>query len=332
MSSEQSIEMVFLEKPKITPPLDICFDFDSEVSSDLCADAFSALSSVESSDTEMFSNALPGASTFNTPSWPSKQKISDAIQMLKAIDTLLVQKAQKEQTDLEYVMSETEMKHATQATFDVRKQMMESELGSHIHHFNWKGDPVFAHSATPPEVSLWVMLNPPNLQKPALRGYRVETLLYNAMTYVDPVVAKLHPGMPIPRRAKGFIAIMKGRTSKHYTRHGQWVHDKREGEGPYYDHGDAEVYRNPDYRVGNGFIDCEAIKSKRIWDLQQRIVEHKTRARGRTKWRNRQLPVTIEELNHKRYEPSPLRNCVNAPTTYDQVFVGNPQSKYAASI
>ncbi|KAL4872595.1 hypothetical protein BDV12DRAFT_193317 [Aspergillus spectabilis] len=184
-------------------------------------------------------------------------------------------------------MSEDIMKKIASQEFELRNVHCEDD--SWIHHFNWHGQPVYTHSATPPDISLWVILSdPPNLNSVALRPIRKQTLIRNAMCYVDPVVVHYNHGVPedyagdIPRCTAGLLRFAKGRTFKFYSPHGCWVNDAREREArTKRDEGDADFYYAPNTRVRNGFIDCHIIKPCQMWELRRRVIEKDHYGMGR---------------------------------------------------
>ncbi|KAL5341687.1 hypothetical protein BJX70DRAFT_43386 [Aspergillus crustosus] len=248
---------------------------------------------------------------------PSENSLTIASKESSPLTLKVISKEIKSNTcivDMDAAMTPVVMEERAMNELTYRDNRLLQSDGNLIHHFNWQRRPVFNHSSTPPEVSLWVMLSDaPDLTKPALRGFRVRTIFKNAMTYVDPVVVDYDIGDPLshgtdlPRFAAGLIRIARGRTFKYYTRHGTWRSDAQEGKTRL-DEGDSKHYCASNVRVGNGFIQHNTIRANMLWEYRRYLAEGV--------WRSRRMQRLVERRNAKlrkpHYIPSPLRNCVTA--------------------
>ncbi|KAL2853282.1 hypothetical protein BJY01DRAFT_244247 [Aspergillus pseudoustus] len=170
--------------------------------------------------------------------------------------------------------------------FMYRTYLLMQPGGHKIHHFNWRGGPVYQSSNTPPEVSLWFMTIDPKVHvKKHPRGFLwKELLLHNAQAWIDPVIVLSKTGGDLPQHPKTLLCFAKGRTKKLYTTHGSWRLDKNEGQ-TYCDTGHPKSYMNPKRRVGNGFIEGTSIRTRRNWGQYENLliaVAHQDRVETET--------------------------------------------------
>lgn len=191
---------------------------------------------------------------------------------------------------------------------EFRKEILEEEHGDMIHHFNWEGKAVCTRSNTPPVHSLFIMMTQPRVvAKNASNELWHKIIMKCAMEYVDPVVIYSEGG-DIPTHPEVLLNVAAKRTFKFYTRHGWWHKSKEEREGIIEDEEDVDFYMDKEVGVGNGFVECSAVKSRYQWYKQEEVRQWEA---DRERRRKRNLPTRIEDL-HPPYRRSRLRICIAA--------------------
>ena len=134
-----------------------------------------------------------------------------------------------------------------EAAFQVSREFVSRalmvDMADSIHHFNWRGSPVYEYSSTPPAISLLYLLSDPKVPKQS-DELRFQSILTRATIYIDPVLVALDGGWD-DLNTKGFelVRFATGRTSKFYTPHGKWIHDNKEkNDQTILDDGDIYIY------------------------------------------------------------------------------------------
>ncbi|RJE18658.1 hypothetical protein PHISCL_09008 [Aspergillus sclerotialis] len=194
-----------------------------------------------------------------------------------------------------------------EAEFQVSREFVSRALmvntAVDIHHFNWRGSPVYEYSSTPPAISLLYLLSDPKVPKQS-DELRLQAILTRATTYIDPVLVSLDNGWD-DLNTKGFelVQFATGRTSKFYTPHGAWIHDNNEKDDQtILDDGDICIYISPNMAAANGFVELCPIRSKSQWeaDRDRRIAYANSPDGSRF----------LAKMKNRVYVPSPLKYSV----------------------
>ncbi|KAL1863286.1 hypothetical protein Plec18170_000119 [Paecilomyces lecythidis] len=197
--------------------------------------------------------------------------------------------------------------------FNYREQMTAwaSTTGWGIHHFNWFGEPVFEYSDTPPAVSLWYIMSGPKVS-PLYDEMRVQSILFRALKFIDPVVYYGRDWRDLRRRGHDFIRAVTGSVFKCYTLHGTWRDDEKHfDEGTRMDEGILESYGADEYVIANGFTMHPAVmnRTERL-NARKSLSEQK---RSFNLWRYSST-VTQDRI----YTLSPLRFCTSVDEKWDE--------------
>ncbi|EZF23599.1 hypothetical protein H112_03744 [Trichophyton rubrum D6] len=154
--------------------------------------------------------------------------------------------------DYECCRQDTELSEEALDEIYSRDQAQDEKTA--VHHYNFFGDAMPARNSTPPEVSLFVLMQGPKCW--SHEGSCVASLMNRAIKYIDPV---LYTG---PLEALSYAHapdILKGITGhvhKLYTGHGTWVHDKvkRGKKRPVLDSTDSDSYYVEPWLPFNGLL------------------------------------------------------------------------------
>ncbi|PYH42815.1 uncharacterized protein BP01DRAFT_124401 [Aspergillus saccharolyticus JOP 1030-1] len=179
-----------------------------------------------------------------------------------------------------------------------------------VHHFNWLGDPVSHRSDTSPAVSLFVQLTDPKVPKPG-GELRLQTLMKNAMAYIDPVILLFEDRVTrLPRSMTDLIEWASTRTFKFYSPHGHWIDEPEETDDfPIEDPGNAHDYMADDFAIGSGFVQASRLPSSNEWlEAQQELFIASEKTALSRQVRN------YKAKGHQSFKPSPLRNEVTYET------------------
>ncbi|KAJ6184440.1 hypothetical protein N7519_005741 [Penicillium mononematosum] len=144
------------------------------------------------------------------------------------------------------------------------------EADEEIHHFNWMGLRVYAHSSTSPSESLAIIFaKPKSLQGSAM--WRVHSVLNRAVRYIDPVLVLLDDADEslLELRGSELVRASTGRVFKFYSPHGSWLEDSNDpSEETTTDFGNVRTYEAADLVIGNGFVESAPIPSVFQWAPQ----------------------------------------------------------------
>lgn len=210
--------------------------------------------------------------------------------------------------NLNFYTSREDVDECRRKEVGFREDTLKGEKGNMVHHFNWEGRPVCTRSNTPPEHSLFVLMCLPRVvPRGASNELWHKIIMRCAMVYVDPVVI-YNEGADIPKSPRMLLRYAKNRTVKFYTRHGSWYQSKKERKDILDDEGDVEFYMDRDLGVGNGFVECSAVKSRHQRFKEEEALQSLADKRKRKK---HNLPKRIEDLR-RPCRPSRLRYCTAA--------------------
>lgn len=197
-----------------------------------------------------------------------------------------------------------------------------------IHHYNWLGEPVYQSSSTSPSDSLAVIQGQPKLHK-AKDSLRIQTIMYRALEFVDPIVMILEEKdqQILQLRGTDLARASCGKVCKYYTPHGKWTTDGQDAAEIITDHGSLSIYKRSNLAVGNNLVDHDLIQSPQewlnSWYAALSAAEATTNLPRKMSWKPRrtslqQVQVQPEPNNATQTQPPP-------PTPPEQVATQPPQ-------
>jgi hypothetical protein len=169
-----------------------------------------------------------------------------------------------------------------------------------IHHFNWLGNPVYQSSSTTPAESFAIICTGPKVPQGSDK-WRIESILDRAYQFLDPVVVSLETitELVFNNRGSDLQTAAEGHVFKLYIPQGRWTLDPHifDSGKVLLDTGSLDVYQNPLYEVGNGFIKPSLIFTSSDW----RSVCCKIR-------RSRRRSSLLRKITWSPPPPSPFRH------------------------
>ncbi|EGE02316.1 hypothetical protein TEQG_01354 [Trichophyton equinum CBS 127.97] len=179
--------------------------------------------------------------------------------------------------DYECYRQDTELSEEALDEIYARDQAQDEKTA--VHHYNFFGDAMPARSSTPPEVSLFVLLQGPKGW--SHEGCCIASLMRRAIKYIDPVLYTGPMEVLSYAHASDILKGITGYVHKFYTGHGSWVHDKakRGKKKPVLDPTNSDSYYTEPWLPFNGLLNphwrswsrkdfksgmCEGVVPKRI--------------------------------------------------------------------